>query len=193
MFAEELKKGTASVHAELEKKLIPHIRQVKDRESYTRLLKLMYGFYHPLQQKLQPFLDRLNYGSHYRGRQAESIVSDIGNLQPSGEEKIQETNHLPEIKNYAAALGALYVTEGSTLGGKIIAGMIARQVPQDLSRSLSFFNAYGDDTKPAWENFREMLNQPFSEEEKEQIIATARETFSSFKKWLSEYESGTDQ
>lgn len=192
MFSDELKGRTALVHAELEKKLIPHIRKVADKNGYAKLLGLMGGFYLPLQKRLEPWLGQEGFDGHYRGRQAENILKDLDSMGYTSS-SLSICSDLPEIDTYARALGALYVTEGSTLGGQIIINMLARQTGENLSGSDQFFNAYGPDTKKVWENFKEKLNQPLSESEREELIQSAENTFSSFKQWILNYESGIDQ
>ena len=187
MFAEELKRGTLHAHTGVEKKLVTQIRKVSTIDDYIQLLELMYGYYLPLQQKIMPFLD--NSDDDSRGRQAESILNDINDLKPDHQLRTEVCNNLPEVNTRAASLGALYVTEGSTLGGKYIAAMISKQLNISSQRGFSFFNAYGDQTMTMWEDFKSILNANYTDLEKREMMNSANDTFSKFNEWITLYES----
>jgi heme oxygenase len=95
---------------------------------------------------------------------------------------------LPQVETPASSLGALYVTEGSTLGGQIITKMIAKQLGIGDKAGFSFFNAYGADTHYRWQNFKSIINRSRNEQEENEMIDTAIATFSTFNDWLSDYE-----
>ena len=73
---------------------------------------------------------------------------------------VARMSELPSIRSHQHALGALYVIEGSTLGGKIISKMISHQIPSTDGHGLTFFNSYGDDTITMWERFKVILDDP---------------------------------
>ena len=93
---------------------------------------------------------------------------------------------LPMIDSTDRALGALYVLEGSTLGGRIIADMIARRL--GLLTSLEFFDSYGDETQNMWRSFKDFLNKPRTAEQQTKIIDAAKDTFITFKNWIGKHE-----
>jgi heme oxygenase len=53
----------------------------------------------------------------------------------------------------AAALGSLYVMEGSTLGGQVISRALA-EAPWLPPGGLTYFNPYGDRTGAMWRSFK---------------------------------------
>ena len=63
------------------------------------------------------------------------------------------SSYLPGIENEVQAQGALYVLEGSTLGGRGITKMLLRQCPWLTLQKLTFFNGYGAGTGPMWLSF----------------------------------------
>src|SRR5689334_3448345 len=118
MFSDELKSCTIHAHAGLEKLLVTKIKKVKSVDDYIGLLQLMYGYYKPLQEKMQPAVtENINV------RYAEAILNDIRDLGCTANH-IRVCNRIPALTSPASVLGALYVTEGSTLGGRIITKMI---------------------------------------------------------------------
>lgn len=188
MFSEALKEATQSVHTELERKLIAVIRKVSSPQEYIRLLELMYGFYFPVQEKLLLYPKVQKFSSHDRGRKAENLLADIHYFQPGTANELPLCNELPEINSYASAIGVLYVLEGSTLGGRIIAGMLSKQLGISVEQGFSFFNAYGDETKMMWDHFKLLLDGAWNEEERTAIFNGATATFLSFKSWITKQE-----
>jgi heme oxygenase len=63
--------------------------------------------------------------------------------------------------------------------------MIARQLGMNTDNGFSFFNAYGEETTAMWDNFKLLLDSPWTDEEKEEITAAASGTFSAFKNWIT--------
>ena len=182
MFSDELKSCTMNVHAGLEKKLVTKIKKVKSVDDYVGLLQLMYGYYKPIQEKIQHALT-----SDINVRYAEHLLNDIRDLGHAGNH-IPICNRIPALDSQASILGALYVTEGSTLGGRIITKMIAKQLDIASEKGFSFFNAYGDDTMIMWEKFKNVLNHPRPENERLEMVDAAIDTFSKFKDWIIENE-----
>lgn len=191
MFSDEMKEGTSSVHLSLEKKLIRQIKRVKSIEDYVQLLELMYGFYQPLQERIDQNISSTTVAN--RGRQSFNIINDIKALQPAHNLQFELCSHLPALETYPSALGALYVTEGSTLGGKIITGMIAKQLGIGTDTGFSFFNAYGDNTESMWLEFKNMLNLQHTNAEKAEMLHSAKETFTKFNDWISVYEQADNE
>jgi len=83
----------------------------------------------------------------------------------------------------AAAIGSLYVLEGSTLGGRII-GRALSQEPWLPDGGLSYFDPYGHRTGPMWLSFRQWLDESGSGHDRHAIAAGAQRTFSLLQDWL---------
>src|SRR5690349_338224 len=114
MFSKELKEYTADAHVALERKMIPHLRNISSVPDYVRLLDFMLGYYEPLTNLLQQHMpDQLTHSP------AANLKKDIKQLDPSHKRSGITAAELPEVKSATAALGVLYVVEGSTLGGQI--------------------------------------------------------------------------
>jgi heme oxygenase len=63
-----------------------------------------------------------------------------------------------KISGFAAALGALYVLEGSALGGKILAAAFKRQLGASIAGANGFFGGRGQKTGELWQEFRAALD-----------------------------------
>lgn len=188
MFSDELKEGTFQAHTNLEKKLVSRIKEIGTVNDYVRLLRLMFGYYKPLHDKLSAFISENNIANNFSVRSVHKIIEDIECLQPAGHTSIPVCSNTPDLTTHAASLGALYVTEGSTLGGQIITKMICKKLNIPGDRGFSFFRSYGDDTPLMWERFKAVINKPRNENEKNEMMDTAIATFSTFKDWLESNE-----
>ena len=181
----ELKETTEAIHQATEKKMILALKRISTDQDYVQMLTWLYGFYAPLEDRIRRHLTPDNFPEIVKRSRAESILWDIKEF---GTEAAQPDlcRHLPVIDTYERALGALYVLEGSTLGGRIIAAMISRQL--DSMKGLSFFNSYGAETGHMWQSFKDFLDRPRSPQQRREIIAGAEDTFITFKNWIDEHE-----
>jgi heme oxygenase (biliverdin-IX-beta and delta-forming) len=187
MLSEELKESTRAVHAALEKKLIGHIRRVKTRNDYAHLLCLLFGYYHSLEQSLHQHLDTESIEDLDKRRKSELLLSDLQALSFTNRPAL--CDDIPPIHSVAEAMGAMYVLEGSTLGGAIIANMIEKQIPADSAVHFSFFRCYGDQRMPMWQSFKTHLEKIDSDAEKKAVLASAHLTFTKFHNWIEKHES----
>lgn len=182
---ELLRERTAKQHQELERVLIPMIKDVNTPEKYVRLLQLFYGFYYPLEQHIAAHMDISFPGGFDRRRKAALLLDDISTISGAPAEPPGTNTDLPEITDAAQALGVMYVLEGSTLGGQVICQILMRnlQVPE-LSKALTFFNGYGSDTQSYWDTFVHYLQGYHgSEAQQKRMLDAAADTFSKFKSW----------
>ena len=183
MLNEELKESTQPSHQALEKKMVSIIKRIRTRQDYVNFLKLMYGYYSALEKRVQEYVSEREIGKR---RKAERLLEDITYFESTA---TPETlcDKLPPITSHAEALGAMYVMEGSTMGGKIIARMIEGQAGINGPSGFSFFNGYGEDTGKMWEEFKVFLNRPFDEMEKLNLILAANRTFNTFYNWIDKH------
>ena len=73
--------------------------------------------------------------------------------------------------------GALYVLEGATMGGMMIARKLESSSPR-LAEATDFHTAYGKRTRQMWQQFTEGLDEAIREpEEIERCVDAAQETF----------------
>jgi heme oxygenase len=87
-------------------------------------------------------------------------------------------------------VGCLYVLEGATLGGQVIARRLQETLKIGPENGASFFHGYGRDAGHLWKSFRAALAAYASDRwRQEQIIAGARDTFTHFEDWLCRGEA----
>ena len=184
MVIEKLRSGTRQTHEELETEMLPLIKGVRDKDSYARLLHLFYGYYHPLEKGIALHLDSSLLPDIGERRKVSRIIDDLHII--GGSVEIREDSNAPLIENRAEAFGALYVMEGSTLGGKVISKMISGNLDFPDESALSFFSGYGSQTASRWKEFLAVLDQFSGTAEEEVIVSKANEVFSEFRVWLKQ-------
>jgi heme oxygenase len=184
MLSDRLKRETQGPHLDLEKLIIPKLKSVKDTVSYADLLWLFYGFFQPVEQLINQYIGKDELEDYVERRKATVIQDDLRYIRMEAS-KVAVCRDLPIIDSITAALGAMYVLEGSTLGGKIISKMLINQLQLEGNHGVRFFSGYGEATAEKWFAFREYLDNYSSEpEEQDKMINAAKETFLKFGRWV---------
>ncbi len=182
-----LKQQTAEKHQELEDLMLPCLTSIAQKQHYVQLLHVFYGYFKPVEDAVAPFMKESVLPDWPTRRKAHAILLDLEALgQPNTLPRL--ATGLPGIGTLPQAMGALYVLEGSTLGGRGITKMLLKNEAVGLQpQHLQFFAGYGERTGPMWTHFVNVLNSfCFTEEEGEQMVQSANETFYFFKTWLQE-------
>lgn len=183
---DKLRSATRPMHEELDSSMMPYIKSIQSEEAYCRLLAAFYGFFKPLYEKIDAHLQTSFLPDYNTRRKPDDILQNLSRLS-CPVSLTDRSEQLPLINSNASAFGALYVMEGSTLGGLMIKKMLAEQTGL-ADDQLSFFAGYGKATRERWNIFIEALNTTAqSEEEEQSAIDAASQTFLYFKEWLSKY------
>jgi heme oxygenase (biliverdin-IX-beta and delta-forming) len=183
-FSERLKLSTSEVHAQVERQLVKHIKNIESKDNYLSLLELFYGFYAPLNDLCisSALPQNVEYFSH---------TNHIGllknDLTVMGKRKFEIFNeNFPEINNFYQALGALYVMKGSMLGGQVISSIIRKRVE---GIEDTFFTSGGQDVKSNWLQFKIAIDNITDPQHQEDVIESAKSTFDCFGKWIKKYHA----
>ncbi|MDT3403454.1 biliverdin-producing heme oxygenase [Mucilaginibacter terrae] len=181
MLSEKLKTETLTNHQQLEKMLVTRMKSIRSVQDYIDLLQLFYSYFGALETRINTFISAEQLPDYTHRRKSAALSKDISDLGGTPVETVSGDS-LPEIENALQAFGALYVIEGSTLGGKIIAKMMAQQLGITNGTGLSFFNGYGDDSAQMWDKFKQKLDLIAQDSNSENIvIEAANQTFTKFK------------
>lgn len=186
MLLDKLRTHTAAAHQQLEKLLVPRIKQATSTAAYTDVLQLFYGYFKPLEDEISKYVDSRLLPDYEERRKTAALIADINYLSGlHGPFKL--CTQLPAIDNSRQAIGALYVMEGSTLGGKVIKNILMKNLGMDGSNGFDFFGGYGDDTAIKWQVFTDTMNEKFSDPgTHEEVLSAANDTFLKFKTWAEE-------
>ncbi len=183
MLADSLKEVTAGVHSQLEKKM-DIMSHLNTRSDYLELVKKFYQYYLSVEPILKNFSPRLPM----EGREKLPLLTkDLLNLGLSGADIEALTKApIPSLQSLPEAIGALYVLEGSTLGGQVISKHLQNKLQITPDSGGAFFWAYGNKTMPMWLSFKNFLNSDDTAglQENPKVLESAKETFLSMEKWL---------
>ncbi|PZU85523.1 MAG: heme oxygenase [Chryseobacterium sp.] len=105
-------------------------------------------------------------------RKIDALKVDLNNLD------IETGSEAPtqNLENEAEAFGALYVMEGSTLGGNVIAKQLKRN-PEFENVEFNYFGVYGENTGPFWQEFKSIIDEKISEEQYEDCVTGAKKAY----------------
>jgi heme oxygenase (biliverdin-IX-beta and delta-forming) len=65
---------------------------------------------------------------------------------------------LPHLPNFAHAVGALYVLEGATLGGRVILRSLEARIGPRIAGATKFFDGRAEAAGPLWQRFKAALD-----------------------------------
>jgi heme oxygenase len=176
-----VKEATQQYHTEVENLLLPKLSSISTADDYAAILKMFYGYFSPLERCIQQHLTAAYLPDVPERRKAAAILDDLQAIGQSTAH-IEHCTMLPQIENTAQAFGAMYVLEGSSLGGKVIAKMLLKNEALSVTEdALHFFSGYKEETGSRWKTFLTALN---GQTETKEIVASANETFFYLKAWM---------
>lgn len=158
-------------------------------QTYGAVLQGFYYYYTALEAKLLPRLDELlvtlhRSEYHYVPR-SPLLRRDLADLRIYPQQPDEsEVLPLPAIDSPGATLGVLYVLEGSTQGGRVIAPHLAKTLGLKSNFGGRFFSLHAADNR-GWLGFLQLLST-LSEEPliHEPAVIAARDTFASLHPYL---------
>jgi len=176
MLSTNIKEATKTAHLNLEKKVIEKMKAIRSNADYADFLKYFYTYFSQVEQAIAPFITAALLPDYKDRRNSSYLKNDIEELGGSVAETPAIT--LPKIENQLQALGALYVMEGSIMGGSIIIKMLEKG---GITKGISFFSGYGEATGQKWGMFVAIMNQQAITPEDEALaIGAANEAFTCF-------------
>jgi heme oxygenase len=182
-----LKAATRELHHSVENR-VDIYSAVKDIEAYRRLLQQFLGFFQPLEGQLRTVPEIQVVIPDFEGRMRSRLLeADLAEVGLSGAEirELPRCSNLPRTLDASHALGCLYVLEGSTLGGQVIAREIAIQ-NAEASRACRFFRSDDDHVGLRWKRFAAAV-EAYGEDHPSRsdvICDSALETFRCLEGWI---------
>jgi heme oxygenase len=179
-----LKLATAAEHAAVERTL-DLLDPTLSRERLTAVLARLHGFWGAAESGLQHWADRhpadaaaVGWARRRRAALFRADLDALGGRPGDGPP-------LPPVVDTDAALGRLYVLEGSSLGGAVIDRHL-RALPALADVRLRSFSPYGGETGAMWAAFRRATRDRVSAGgEAAAMVRAARVTFASLAAWCS--------
>ncbi|MDV7697194.1 biliverdin-producing heme oxygenase [Chryseobacterium soli] len=176
MVSEYLKKNTAEYHDAAEK--LFNSEKIFNRtftlEDYKKIINTNYLMLLHSEDKIfnnlaDKYAEKLQLNNR---KKLPLIEKDLESLSLEN----QTASHDLEFSNEHEALGAMYVIEGSTLGGNVIAKQLSKTEGFDHV-SFNFFGCYQENTGPMWKNFKEVLDTEVREENYHEVLSGAKKLY----------------
>lgn len=178
-----IKEATKDAHVALEKQVVQRLKSIRSNADYAALLKYFYAYFNHVEKAIAPYITESLLPDYKDRRNSGYIKNDILALGSAIEDLPATT--VPAIDNHVKALGALYVMEGSIMGGSIIVKMLEKG---GITDGVSFFSGYGEATGPMWGKFVAVMNrEAITDTQQADMIRTANETFEHFSKVFEGY------
>lgn len=188
MLSTKIKEATKEAHQQLEKQVVLKLKAIRSDADYADVLKHFYAYFNAVEKAIAPYITADVLPDYAQRRNSSYLKSDIVELGQTAT-NLPETV-APRIENVQQALGALYVMEGSIMGGSIIVQMLAKH---GVEQGTSFFSGYGSQTGAMWSKFVAVLNaNAQNETQEQQAIDAANETFRKFAETFDRATVGTN-
>ena len=176
----ELRAATREQHDRIEQR-VDLAARLASAEEYRGLLARLHGFYAPVEAALAPHAGDIA-GLDFHGRRKASLLLDDVRALGGAEEPAAED--IPEVRSQAQALGVLYVLEGSTHGGAVIARMARERLGVTRERGASFFCAYGGSVGSRWRAFGDVVEDHTGGTAPAEMRDAATGCFEALEDWL---------
>jgi heme oxygenase len=157
-----LKQATRSDH-EATESIVSLMDPALTRADYVAVLQRMYGAVRAWDDWSSAHAPRSLVSLLENRRRSPLIEADLNTLHAEIPAPHNDTAslagylHGDEAERTAAFLGAMYVIEGSTLGGQYIARHVEQTLHLEPGRGDSYFRGYGDQTGSMWRDFKAVL------------------------------------
>ncbi|WP_222182105.1 biliverdin-producing heme oxygenase [Geminicoccus harenae] len=176
---DRLRAETSADHAVLEARL-DLLASPLDLDHLRRVLRAFHGFHAAWEPMVEALL-----GERFRPRRRLGLLA--ADLRLLGDrDGLPPRPDLAPLPDQASAWGSLYVLEGSTLGGAVIAKALARSGVA----GLGYFNPHGRKTMGNWQAFRSELTAAVTPGDEPAALAAARATFARLIQWLPARQPG---
>lgn len=171
-----IKENTKEAHQKLEGTVVRHLKKIRSDADYADVLKNFYAYFQKVENAISPYINSEVLPNWAERRDSSFIKADIEEL--GGDIHNLPHAEAPVVNNTLEALCALYVLEGSIMGGPYIVQMLNKN---GISKGTSFFSGYGENNGKMWAAFTEILNQHGPDNAVfEKSAAIANETFERF-------------
>jgi len=187
---EVMRDRTRETHARLEARLLL-LDPALDMARYRAVLAAFYGYHASLEPRLWsvPGLERLGLHAAER-RKAPLLERDLLLLgfDTDAVAALPRCAALPPVADLGSALGALYVLEGATLGGRVITRHLSAHLRIGASTGGAFFEGYGERTGDMWRAYRAAVHRAVLDPEcgvdEVAAVTAAVATFDALDRWF---------
>jgi heme oxygenase (biliverdin-IX-beta and delta-forming) len=178
-----LRRGTATEHEDVER-MLGLLDPALDRSRLIEVLTRLHGFWLAAETGIDEWSRHCPADAAAvtwpRRRRADLFAADLLAL---GAGPATTVPGLTDVGGTDAALGRMYVLEGSTLGGTFIDRHLSG-LPQLAGVRLRSFSPYGGETGAMWRAFRRTTRDRVAAGgDADTMVASARDTFAALAAW----------
>ena len=179
-----LRDRTRRQHEAAEAVLAP-LLDSPSRRGYRAVLERWYGYYAVLEPRLDAWHRRTGLLAREPRRRLPLLAADLGALGcgPAALAGLPACPEVPPLRTTADGLGALYVVEGSTLGGRQLrARLLDAGLPPEVCH---FLGSGGRDVGRLWRECRAVITGWVEQHpaDADDVIESARATFDAVVDW----------
>jgi heme oxygenase (biliverdin-IX-beta and delta-forming) len=183
-----LRTETAAEHQAVEESL-DLLSPDLSRDRLVDVLTRMHGFWQAAEADLDGWADahpadaeRVDWAARHR---SDLFAADLAALGAAPADPA-DGPELPAVPDTDAALGRLYVLEGSSLGGVFIDRHLATLPQLAATGRMSCFSPYGERTGAMWHAFRTVTRARVAAGgDAGRLVDAARQTFGALATWCS--------
>jgi len=185
---QQLKRVTAGVHKRLETQ-VGLFDPDFSMHRYVRVLQIFYGFYAPIERRLERLTGvdpPLGFPLRARAKLIEGDLLALG-LSRHDLVELPRCTRLPRLSCLEDLAGCLYVLEGASLGGQVIAPTLSQRLGVAKDSGASFFVGDSEATSARWIlvlNWLDGLVRAGARSE--EITASACATFLTLARWVEQ-------
>jgi heme oxygenase (biliverdin-IX-beta and delta-forming) len=187
MILQRLREETRAAHEAIERDL-DALGAHASVERYRVLVTRFFGFYAVWEPQIGTALGDEDFFAPRR--KTHLLEQDLGVLgyDRSAIQALPRCRDLPPFPGLPETLGSLYVLEGSTLGGQVIARRLERSLGFADGRGYAFFRSYGREVGAMWRALgARLLALPLPAGEA--AVGSAQLTFARLHSWLCRGDS----
>jgi heme oxygenase len=182
-----LRADTEAAHKDVERRLgLPD--SILTLANYQTCLRNFYQLYRPLETQFLQFADWSIIGLDppvcTLSRRLAVDLRALGVVIPDIPDA--PATSLPPLRDFASALGACYVLEGSALGAQFMLPQLQKTLGNEMFVADAFFRGRGAETGSFWKRFRAALDL-FGYTHPDQtstVVSSAIDTFKSIGHWM---------
>jgi len=167
------------------------VRPTLTRDVYVEVLARFYGFMKPLEHEWLRHGTEAGLGAFLKNRMKTGLLEhDLAQMGVPADAlcRMPQCTELPSSDGLARCLGILYVIEGSTLGGQMIAAAVKKSLGVDSGSGGAYFAGYGASTGTMWKETCRVLEEYGQDTDtaRAETVAAAAETFDTLHRWFQE-------
>lgn len=187
-----LRLATAAAHERLHH--LPALASLQagtiGRDDYIALLRRMFVFYNAVEECVAAAPSVRPFGIDVAARRRAALLLVDLEFLGATPGPLPAPPALPVLRSAAQALGCMYVTEGSTLGGRELARRLDHLLPQAGPGGRRFLLGRGADHGASWREFCAALELcGTSAGRRDDMTGAALVTFAAFATWFGGEET----